>query len=958
MEKRKLVSLLLTAVLITGMFPNGVSASEIDIVSPWDAEENTQIVEEELSSNELATMEDVVVGQGVSTNEYEPYEEIGSAVQFRGTTIIPELLTTPSNNIGEEAVGGSLMKSGLLSVDKLTQKEIAAEREKLVTTTNRFDTTPSTTNPYSLGKLSDNYLQSGLTYVNYIRTMAGLGTLELNRNLCTNAQYGAVVMAANGVLSHSPSKPSDMSNNFYLPGSAACGTSNIYCSYGYAADSTLKRSVDSYMRDNGSASNLKAMGHRRWILYPSNVRTGFGQADSAQGKNYAVMKVMRNGDYDAEADDPYSNQAVNYNFISWPSSGNFPSETLQKTVPWSVTLNPSTYAKPNINNVKVVLTRVSSLNGKSWTFTKADSIASPNSSTKYLSVNNEGYGVDNCIIFHPGSALDVAQYVGIYQVDITGITKKDGTATAISFQTNFFDVNHPSEDEKKEEDPGYDPNPKDDKIIGDDPNLYSVVFHPENGKDDIVIKDVKANATVEVPQTPDMPVSGNCIFMGWYTEKNGAGTVFDENVQINRNYEVYACWKSEETQSARIEVNGLRISPIATQSYTGSAIRPEFTVKHGSKTLAENEDYRVSYRNNIKAGTATITIYGQGSYTGSKNEEFTISKTNISKADIWLEDQIANGKKLIPKVHARDAAGELVANEDYRISAISGSLTNSGKVTVTILGMGDNYKGSVKRSFLICDESDSLIGDSEITFDKSNESSYDIDSNGAFLYTGYSIKPKIEIIDGNGNVLSSKYYKITYKNNKNAGTASMIITGRKGYRGSCKKYFVIAKRDISSAVIARIPEKTYTGSAIRPKPSVVINVLSAARNKTRKLKIKTDYKVSYTHNLQANSTEVMASTITLTGNKNFTGQIQRNFSIIPKDLAKGITVKGLKTKTYNGEPVIPELTLYYKKMLMKEGADYEVVIENNEAPGRATVIISSGPNGNFKGTLTKYFKIK
>ena len=40
--------------------------------------------------------------------------------------------------------------------------------------------------------------------------------------------------------------------------------------------------------------------------------------------------------------------------------------------------------------------------------------------------------------------------------------------------------------------------------------------------------------------------------------------------------------------------------------------------------LTVGMDYAVTYANNVSAGTATITITGQGNYTGTLSETFTI----------------------------------------------------------------------------------------------------------------------------------------------------------------------------------------------------------------------------------------------------------------------------------------------------------------------------------------------
>ena len=69
------------------------------------------------------------------------------------------------------------------------------------------------------------------------------------------------------------------------------------------------------------------------------------------------------------------------------------------------------------------------------------------------------------------------------------------------------------------------------------------------------------------------------------------------------------------------------VGAIANQTYTGSAIEPQLTVKNGEIALVKDTDYTVSYANNTDIGTATATVTGTGNYTGSVNVNFTIASS-------------------------------------------------------------------------------------------------------------------------------------------------------------------------------------------------------------------------------------------------------------------------------------------------------------------------------------------
>ncbi len=62
----------------------------------------------------------------------------------------------------------------------------------------------------------------------------------------------------------------------------------------------------------------------------------------------------------------------------------------------------------------------------------------------------------------------------------------------------------------------------------------------------------------------------------------------------------------------------------ASFTYTGSRITPDITVQDGETVLTEYLDYTKEYFNNIDIGTASVTIYGIGEYSGSQTIQFNI----------------------------------------------------------------------------------------------------------------------------------------------------------------------------------------------------------------------------------------------------------------------------------------------------------------------------------------------
>lgn len=68
------------------------------------------------------------------------------------------------------------------------------------------------------------------------------------------------------------------------------------------------------------------------------------------------------------------------------------------------------------------------------------------------------------------------------------------------------------------------------------------------------------------------------------------------------------------------------------------------------------------------------------------------------------------------------------------------------------------------------------------------------------IYTGKTLKPKVTV-KLSGKTLSSKYYTLTYKNNKKIGTATVTVKGKNGYSGTVKKNFKIVPGKVTSVKV-------------------------------------------------------------------------------------------------------------------------------------------------------------
>ncbi len=133
----------------------------------------------------------------------------------------------------------------------------------------------------------------------------------------------------------------------------------------------------------------------------------------------------------------------------------------------------------------------------------------------------------------------------------------------------------------------------------------------------------------------------------------------------------------------------ITLSP-TSYTYDGTAKTPSVTVKLNDKTLVLNTDYTVSYSNNIKVGTAAVTVTGKGRYTGSKTAGFTITEAKdqsqspaISITCPKTVYNVVYGAKSF-KINASSNGKMTFASSNPKIAAVD---QNTGTVTIKNTGV-------------------------------------------------------------------------------------------------------------------------------------------------------------------------------------------------------------------------------------------------------------------------------
>ncbi len=381
--------------------------------------------------------------------------------------------------------------------------------------------------------------------------------------------------------------------------------------------------------------------------------------------------------------------------------------------------------------------------------------------------------------------------------------------------------------------------------------------------------------------------------------------------------------------------------------YTGSAIKPAETVTYNGKKLSEGTDYTIAYENNTNVGTATVTVTGNGNYTGSITGHFAIVKKALTGADVTLSSPFYayDGNAQKPDVTVKVDGETLTKDTDYTVSYSNN--VNVGTATATVTGKG-NYTGTAETTFTI---TKGTISVENITLTENGKAV----ENDTYTYDGNAKTPTVTVKNSSGTLLvegNDNDYTVSYENNTEAGTATVTVTGMGNYDGevSVSKDFKINKADLSnSTVTLEKYEWTYSSNAIKP---TVTKVTCNGRT----LVADTDYTVSYAHNEQASTNSQSAEVIvTAVNDSNYTNSKTENFYIGQGNLAdatitlsqNGQTVTD-STYTYDGYAKTPTVTVQVNGVTLTKDSEYTVAYTNNTDAGKAGVIVT-GAGDNYAG---------
>lgn len=342
---------------------------------------------------------------------------------------------------------------------------------------------------------------------------------------------------------------------------------------------------------------------------------------------------------------------------------------------------------------------------------------------------------------------------------------------------------------------------------------------------------------------------------------------------------------------------GVTVGSVPNQYYTGSELKPALEVKDNEKSLKENVDYTVSYRNNIEVGTGQAIVVGMGNYGNTKTVSFEIVENGSStptEEPTTPTEPSTPSNPVFPSAPEQPSAPAAPSWQEPSAEEQAAEEQEPDTLDVTV--------GNIKVQ----------------------------------SYTGKGITPKITVKDPatRKKLKQGRQYTVSYENNVEVGTAAIVIRGIEagGYSGVKHVYFTIQPQNIAKKIKASVAGKKflYTGQELTPGVNLTYNKM--------KLTEGVDYVVSYSSNVEKGSAKIL-----ITGIGNYTGSRTVKFKIT------GPKLKDAQVSLVQNGTLYPDITVTYAGKTRINGQDYTVIYPKTVKSGKNTIKVRG--SGSFSGSV-------
>ena len=363
----------------------------------------------------------------------------------------------------------------------------------------------------------------------------------------------------------------------------------------------------------------------------------------------------------------------------------------------------------------------------------------------------------------------------------------------------------------------------------------------------------------------------------------------------------YTGFTSPSVQTTTIKADG---STVVTYKYT----RNKYTFTLGSSTGASTSGSTASgsyyYGSTITLKATANTGYTWSKWTSSNtslvgnqttaNTTFTMPAGNITMTPSVTTNVLTFNDQSKPVTYNPTSSQTVNISSatngtgSYSYSIISGNDNSYFSISGTTITVKSNTPANTsgyKITVRVTDTNSKVTKDATITIIVNKKSVTKPTSPANKVYNAEEQNHGISVPEGTSIVTNGSTLKAT-----NVGTYDVIFTLNSNYKwsdGTTSNVTIqwkITAYNLSNATIGSISDQTYTGSEIKPTPSVTVPIPSGSKSTPT-------YTTTYSNNMN-----VGTATITLTGTGNYTGTKSKTFKIVPAENPVKVTANDL---TYN-----------------------------------------------------------
>ncbi len=374
-----------------------------------------------------------------------------------------------------------------------------------------------------------------------------------------------------------------------------------------------------------------------------------------------------------------------------------------------------------------------------------------------------------------------------------------------------------------------------------------------------------------------------------------------------------------------LEASKLDFTPVVLK-YNGKDQKPKLNITFDGRKLTAGKDYKVTFTSSETVndkGTYIGYITGIGNYTkstylnnavyvidtGESVNMSTVKVTGVKNQQLTTPDTIVE----VPFVVTYNK--QTIPSDDSAYTVTYKNNTHAG--TASIIFEGTNAP------VMIGGKNIRFVGRKILTFKiapiKLIEPKIDVDT---WTYNGKAAEPYTEVKMGLTSLVEGEDYTLSYRNNKNAGTGTVTVTGKGDYTGKITEKFTIDKLDLSGCTVRLLGgnEYEFCQAGVLPKIEVVPYASwDFDHFPDYPVLPPKDYKITYS-NYETPGT----ATITIEGKGNLTGKRTIYYTIKSGNLYNCTTT--FTDKIYSRKPNIHKQKLTIKDpygKTLKAGKDYD-----------------------------------